>query len=410
MSGNEKLQKLLAAKGRGAATSSQTPPERRLSAAEGERGSGRVQGSPGRSQAFSGPPPALIAGDCRVVLKEYPDAFHAIICDPGVGSSVSRDGWVSGVPGDEFWKSAMAATRPGGHLAIFSGRKTDHRVKTHAENVGWEIRDTLMWVYPKGMPMAIDVGQAVDRKMGGKGEPYFRTAGSMTDEERAHLEKSNPWYGWGTELRPTWEPIALFRKPLSEGSVANNVIENSTGAMNIDATRIPAEERDAIATYIPPGQGEAHGLALTKYQQVVGKTSLGRWPADALFSHADGCSGNSCAPGCAVRELELQADGAAKFFYCPKASRGEKDAGIGPKGNTSKSVKPRALMEWLVDLLVPANGALCDPFMGTGSTGLGLIRLDGSGVRPSGSVFVGIDQDPRMVEFAQARFTEALKG
>lgn len=392
--GKERLAKLLEAKGKR------------------ERPPGPTAKSEPRQRPDPGPrggtaPSQLILGDCREILRSFPaECFHAIITDPGVGASESFDGWENGAPGVEFWQSFMRVAKPGAWLAVFSGRKKDHWVKVYAEQAGWEYRDTLMWVYPKGMPMSIDVGQAVDKKMGGPATQYFRSIGAMTDEQREAFiaaAKDNPWYGWGTELRPTWEPIALLRKPFSR-SVADNTIEHGTGPINIDRTRIPVEdERDAIATYIPPDQGDAHGMALTKYQQAVGKTSLGRWPADALWSHAEDC-GRTCVPGCAVAALEEMAEGTAKFFYCPKASRAEKDMGLPHKANTMKGVKPEKVMQWLVDLLLPDGGALLDPFMGTGSTGIPIARQDG---RYSRGSFVGIESEMGYMEIASTRLEEA---
>jgi site-specific DNA-methyltransferase (adenine-specific) len=386
MSGKERLASILSAKREAAATGS--PIERAHAPSAPTDGGGAGGQLPEQTEAFS-----ALHGDARVVLRGLEaESFDAIITDPGVGSG---DWGASGVPDAEFWGACERVAKPGAHMVVFSGRKKDHRVKCAAEDAGWEIRDTLLWIYPKGMPMAIDAGQAVAKKKGEDPVPYFRTIGSMSDAERAAFYAGeNPWYGWGTELRPSWEPIALFRKPF-RGSLADNLIENGVGALNIDATRIPTEERDAISTYIPGGQGDAHGLALTKFQQVVGKTSLGRWPADVLFSHTEQCS-SVCAPGCAVAELERLCAGAAKFFYCPKADRREKDLGLAPKENSLKGVKPVSLMTWLCDLVVPTGGRLLDPTMGSGSTALGAIRLDGS--------FVGVDVDPNMVSVATRRF------
>jgi len=329
------------------------------------------------------------------------NSFDAIITDPGVSTSEDLDGWVRQVPGPSFWMAMLRVAKPGAWMAIYSGRKTDHRVKTAAEDAGWEIKDTLMWVFPKGAPMSLDVGQLVDKKLGGPGVPYFRTIGSMNDGQREAFmgDTNNPWYGYGTELRPSWEPIALFRKP-THLTYADNAIRYGTGVVNIDATRIPSGDRDAIATHIPEGQGDAHGLALQKLQKVVGTTSLGRWPADVLLSHSDHCglggagegAEGECSQGCPVGLMGT----VAKFFYQAKTSRTEKDVGLVTKGNPAKSVKPAAVNEWISNLVLPSGGALLDPFMGTGSTGMGAMAVPGS-------TFVGIDQKQSMVDIATKR-------
>lgn len=257
-------------------------------------GRGGVVRGPGAPGVVRDTPALFLEGDCLALFGGVAsDSVDLVFTDPGVGGD--GPGFVRGAPGQPYWDEMFRVAKPGAYLAVFSSRKYSHRVVSRAEDAGFEPRDTLLWLYGKGMPMSLDVGQAVDKKSGGSGKPYFRTAGSMTDEQRAGLDKSNPWYGWGTEVRPTWEPISILRKP-PEGSVAANVLEWGTGAMNIDACRIEGEERDAIATWIPEGQGDAHGLALVKHQQVVGKTTLGRWPADALFSHSAGC-GDRCEEG-----------------------------------------------------------------------------------------------------------------
>lgn len=257
------------------------------------------------------------------------------------------------------------------------------------------------------MPMALDIGRAVDRKMGGDGESYFRTIGSMTDAEREAWianKPGNPWYGWGTELRPTWEPIVLMRRPIAKGSVADNSLAYGTGAMNIDATRIDSGERDAIVTHIPDGQGAAHGLSLQKHQAVVGSTTLGRWPADAIISHDYDCSESACVEGCPVGMLDAQdpdrREGPSRFFYCPKSSRREKDLGVGAKGNAHKAVKPVAVTDWLMRLITPPEGLVLDPFAGTCSTGLSAVRLTAAG-------FVGIERDPHWLDVGKARLLSA---
>ena len=377
--------------------------------------SGEPRGATGEALSFSAGrsqvPCTLVPGDCREVLRHGPESWaDCIITDPGVGSLADVDGWLKQVPGPQYWSAILRAAKPGAHMAIFAGRKTFHRVVTYAEDAGWEMRDTVMWVYPKGMPMSLDIGQAADKKMGGDGEAYFRTIGSMTDDEREAWTASkpgNPWYGWGTELRPTWEPIVIMRAPLGSGSVAANSLEHGTGAMNIDATRIDSGERDAIATHIPEGQGDAHGLSLQKNQAVVGATTLGRWPSDALFSHDYGCEEDGCVEGCPVGILDAQdperRNPPSRFFYCPKSSRREKDLGMATKGNKHKAVKPAAVTDWLLRLLCPPKGAVLDPFTGTCSTGLSVVRLAGARDGGAAGAFVGIDLEPTWLDMGRAR-------
>jgi len=414
-SGKERLAAAMAAKGVAVPTSSDLAPqagtsrEKLRQAARRGRAGPVNRGGPGVLRADGAQ--AFLEGDCLSLMGGAEDcSVDLIFTDPGIGGD--GPGFERGAPGQPYWDQMFRVAKPGAHLAVFSSRKYSHRVVVRAEDAGFEMRDTLLWLYPKGMPMAIDVGQAVDKRLGGDGRPYFRTVGAG-----GSFDKSNPWYGWGTELRPTWEPISILRKP-PEGSVADNVLSWGTGAMNIDRCRIEGEERDAIATYIPEGQGDAHGLALTKYQQVVGKTSLGRWPGDALFNHDEDCGERGCVVSCAVACLEREFEGTAKYFYCPKASRAEKDLGLSSKENKARGVKPIAVCRWVIDLLLPPNGLLLDPFCGTGNIGLGGIRLDGTPSPGSQEFdrtalrsfrFVGMDVDPHVLVQAQARWDAYLR-
>ena len=388
-------------------TPDRTPASNRGPASNRKPASNRSSASnrSGASNGEHGPAPIpgehqLHLGDCRDVMAEILDdaSIDAIITDPGVGDSKDNDGWWRQVPGVGFWSDLLRVAKPGTHMCVFAGRRTWHRLAICAEDAGWELRDSLMWVYGKGMPMALDIGQAVDRKMGGPGEPYFRNVGSMTDEERvAYTQQgSNPFYGYGTELKPSWEPILLFRKPV-QGTIAENVMRYGPGSLNIDATRVGDEERDAIATWIPEGQGEAHGHGLDKKQLKVGSTTLGRWPGNAIFEEGE-----------ATEILDEQSGRAqaSRFFYCPKASKREKDEGLLPGTNDHKAVKPTAVVEWLIDLITPGatstgstpmgaatastgSGVVLDPFCGTGSTGVAANRL--------GFGFVGIDHDAHVI-------------
>lgn len=360
----------------------------------------------------------LHLGDAIGVMEELIDdsSIDCCITDPGVGSLADTDGWWKQVPGPPFWDEVFRVMKPGAHLLVFAGRKTFHRVAYVIEESGFEIRDTLMWLYGKGMPMALDIGQAVDKKLGGDGEPYFRKIGSMTDAEReAYVADGNPFYGYGTELKPCWEPIMMFRKPI-EGTNAENIMRYGTGSLNIDASRIEGQTREAIATWIPEGQGDAHGLSLDKKQLVVGETNLGRWPPDAIIQHLDDCHPEQCVDGCPVSDLNEQAGGrepVSRFFYCPKASKREKNEGLPPHMvNDHKAVKPIEVCEWLVRLAAPTSsgdgspmdatsgltgpGVVLDPFCGTGSVGVAANNL--------GYGFVGIDHDAHVInDLAAAR-------
>lgn len=383
-SGKERLAKLL-----GASTSSSVAPRDNRARPRQTR---TVQGGAGRH----GLPTHFHVGNCLDVLKGYEDnSFGAILTDPGIGYSGDDQAWDKGIPVQRVWEECLRVARPGAHMAVFGSAKRFYLVMAAAEGAGWEPLDTLIWLYPKGMPMSLDIGQAVQKKMGGSGEQWFRTIGSMTDEEREIYRMQRQggpgveWLGWGTALRPSWEPICVFRKPMAEGSIAANVIEWGTGAINIDGSRIDGVERDAIVTDIPEGQGSAHGNALVKHQWAVGTTTLGRWPSGVLWDPEE------------LDRLEINHPGTERFFWAPKAAKSEKDLGLPKGGNVVKGVKPLALCEWILNLICPPKQVVLDPFCGSGSTVLAADTL--------GLGAVGIDTDVHYVSGIAQKRLEALR-
>lgn len=236
----------------------------------------------------------------------------------------------------EFWSEVLRVLKPGGHVAAFGGTRTYHRLVCAIDDAGFEIRDQLAWAYGAGFP-------------------------------KSH-NQSGDWKGWGTALKPAWEPICLARKPLI-GTVAANVLAHGTGALNIDGCRVTWQsEADAAAAATTTAVGFAQSQANGRLGQSpsIGKESRdgttaydpaairGRWPANIVH---DG-SGEVLAG--------LPADetgSAARFFYSAKA---DSDDRIGSKHPT---VKPVDLMQWLVRLITPPGGTVLDPFAGTGTTG-----------------------------------------
>lgn len=332
--------------------------------------------------------------DCLDALpKLAANTVSTIVTDPPYGISVNGMEWdrpahldpaVTGGrrrrrpptenPYDRFqqfsraWATAcLGALKPGGHVAAFAATRTAHRLTCGLEEAGFEIRDVLMWLQ-------------------GQGYPATR---ALPD-------------GLGTGLKPAWEPIILARKPL-EGSLDATLAKYGTGALNIDACRLPLTAEDC------PTEGRAHGKRITANQR-------GRWPANLLLSHGEGCTSEQCASGCPAGALGDR----HRFFYCAKAPRRERDAGceglprrvvqtfkIGahneqlcaenPVANVHPTVKPIDLMRWLVRLTNPHGGIVLDPFAGSGSTGAGCVL---EGVR-----FHGIEREPQYVPIATARIT-----
>ena len=385
----------------------------------------------------------------------------------------------------ETWATeALRILKPGGHLLAFGGTRTYHRLACAVEDAGFEIRDSLIWIYGSGFPKSLDVSKAIDKAAG-----------------------AEQWQGWGTALKPAHEPIVVARKPLS-GTVAQNVSEHGTGALNVDGCRVGAGE-DRVGGGPRPARAATGGFNMSDLGE---RPMAGRWPANVTLSHLPECErvgtrrvksqnpeyrrgvdqakvsrtadfamgprepnegigyadpdgtetipSYNCAPGCPVAELDRQSGeltsgrldrsriiaenktygnapkvregiyeadtgGASRFFYCAKASRGERNAGLdgfeeratrGNYGdgiqdarphtregytyeavtrNVHPTVKPIDLMRWLVRLVTPPGGTVLDPFTGSGTTGVAATL--------EGVDFIGCELDPEYAEIAKAR-------
>lgn len=255
----------------------------------------------------------------------------------------------------ETWRLCWDLLPPGGHLLAFGGTRTFHRMACAIEDAGFEIRDTLMWLYGKGFP-------------------------------KSHNQKGD-WEGWGTALKPAWEPIMMARKPLA-GTVAKNVLAHRTGALNIDGCRIPAQGRPARAAGTRENDRSVYGGGWQAGSKAVGETDEGRWPANVLHDGSDEveaafpqvpgqqgrASSNPDSPrtgkvygklGRADEPMAPRGDtgSASRFFYSAKATAADR------AGSKHPTVKPIALMRWLVRLVTPPGGTVLDPFAGSGTTG-----------------------------------------
>ena len=347
----------------------------------------------------------IIEGDCREVMAGMDaESVDSIVTDPPYGLSFMGKGWDKGVPGVEFWTEALRVAKPGAHLLAFGGTRMVHRLAVAIEDAGWEIRDCVMWVYGSGFPKSMNVAKAIDatllvgnsgtralrqteQETGGKpyqlkgknngilGEPrmYYRKEWEPTTKE------AQQWEGWGTALKPAWEPVIVARKPLV-GTVAANVLEHGTGAINVDGCRVATEDKLGGSGQPPLKHGGQnhrpfHDTAEPReYQQ----HTQGRWPANLIH---DGSGEATAGMG-----------EAARYFYCPKASK--KDRG---EGNKHPTVKPTELMAYLCRLITPPGGTVLDPFNGSGSTGKAAIR--------EGFNYIGVELDHEYAEIARGRIS-----
>jgi len=363
----------------------------------------------------------LFEGDCLSVLKALPDdSVDSIVTDPPYGLSFMGKKWDYDVPSVEIWRECLRVLKPGGHLLAFAGSRTYHRLVVNVEDAGFEIRDQIMWVYGSGFPKSHNIGH-----------------------------KAEEWVGWGSALKPAHEPIVVARKPLI-GTIVENVLEHGTGGLNIDGCRIGTDVvgwggkgRSGDSATAGASRGGTQGGY--NYDDGEARPVEGRFPANfihdgsdevvSLFPESTGghAPKNSKAnPFGGVNDTEREeihygTGSAARFFYCAKASKAERNAGleafenkksqhnaggIGRKVSVEKrleqgkenapmmknihpTVKPVDLMKYLCRLVTPPGGVVLDPFMGSGTTGIA--------AKVEGFDFIGIEMDAEYLVIAEAR-------
>lgn len=337
----------------------------------------------------------IIIGDCRDVLKTLPDAsVHSVVTDPPYELGFMGKAWDStGIAYDaDVWRECIRVLKPGGHLLAFGGSRTYHRLACAIEDAGFEIRDQIMWLYGSGFPKSKNL--------------------------------DGDWEGWGTALKPAHEPIVVARKPLI-GTVAANVLQHGCGALNIDGCRVEATGETITNHARGADSAVSKGIYGNSSAQATHQTegqARGRWPANVIHDGSEEVLASfPQAPGQQwdVRGTEPSSTGdentvafgkfarvaanpkrgdtgsAARFFYCAKASRADRNAGCDDlqakplnwssgeqspgtfqSPNTDRSarnhhptVKPTELMRYLCRLVTPPGGTVLDPFAGSGSTG-----------------------------------------
>ena len=409
----------------------------------------------------------LLHGDCREQLKTLPDnSVDSIVTDPPYELGFMGKSWdASGIAYNVgMWRECLRVLKPGGHMLAFSGSRTYHRMTVAIEDAGFEIRDQIMWVYGSGFPKSHDISKAIDKAAGAErtgGERVWSggarsggivkdDASETTSERIIYDEPATPeakqWQGWGTALKPSHEPICVARKPISEKTIADNVLKHGTGALNIDATRVEGEPPKAMTGTGWAAQDKKNaeqGFRPKAYYEEQGgidyePNELGRWPANFIHDGSeevtklfpDSKAGKDTGKrgkggiwnkgnGVPVGPQYGDDGSAARFFYCAKASPqdrndglsgfAEKKVGDGRKKdsdapqqrgatlrkNTHPTVKPTDLMRYLCKMITPTGGTLLDPFMGSGSTGRGAVL--------EGFNFIGIEMNNEYIDIAKAR-------
>ncbi len=317
-------------------------------------------------------------GNCLDILRTMPDcSIDAVVTDPPYGLSFMGKRWDYDVPSTEIWAECLRVLKPGGYLLAFAGTRTQHRMAVRIEDAGFEIRDMLAWMYGSGFPKSHNL-----------------------DGEHQ---------GWGTALKPAMEPITMARKPF-KATVAQNVQEWGTGAINIDGCRIELTGEEDLTEIHKSNKStfsaNAKDWTTTKYKHE------GRWPANVLH---DGSA-----------EILQGMGEAARFFYTPKACKDDRDDGCemmdakqyshdgrekrlenayqrndSQARNFHPTVKPTDLMRYLCRMVTPTGGIVLDPFTGSGSTGRGAVL--------EGFRFIGCEMDADYIEIAKARILAAEK-
>lgn len=417
----------------------------------------------------------LHQGDCLEILPTLEaNSVDAVVTDPPYGLGFMGKDWDHGVPGEHFWREALRVAKPGAHLLAFGGTRTFHRLAVAIENAGWEIRDTVMWVYGSGFPKSLDVSKAIDKAAGAEREVTgvtYRPEGRAFAEggsgfakgetilrDKAATAAAAAWQGWGTALKPAWEPIIVARKPLA-GTVAANVLEHGTGGLNIDACRVEGAPPSVPQPTLGARERVTYGFGTGHGRNGEMSAATGRWPANLIHDGSEEVVGlfpRAAGASAPVRGSEQSTTGqngilghfnrvpgpfhcdsgsAARFFYCAKASKADRDAGCEglpesrphpsgngfgettmwngengdeawkaknpnlPRRNHHPTVKPTDLMRYLCRLVTPPNGVVLDPFMGSGSTGKAAMceRLR----------FIGVELSAEYVEIAKRRIDAA---
>lgn len=399
----------------------------------------------------------MILSDCLKAMNEIAQAsVDALITDPPAGISFmgkewdhhkgGRDQWVQWM--SEVMRECYRVLKPGAHGLVWALPRTSHWTATALENAGFEIRDVVTHLFGTGFPKSLDISKAIDKAAGRELEVIGERVaddirgGNMHASNRgerhtikitqATSDEAKKWQGYGTALKPASEHWILIRKPLSEKTVAANVLKHGTGGINIDASRIGTSDKLSGSGSAPLKHGGQNHRPFHDNAEPRGcnQHAAGRFPANLVLSHNDDCS-DECSEGCAVKMLDQFGDtgGASRFFYCAKASKSDRNEGLEgmpekasrplgisnwegqtngsgdkmgaskPQANHHPTVKSTKLMEYLIKLITPEGGTILDPFMGSGSTGVAAKKL--------GFKFVGIEREEEYFNIAIKRIEAA---
>lgn len=381
-----------------------------------------------------------------------PNSIDAIVTDPPYELNFMGKRWDnSGIAFQkETWEKCLKVLKPGGYLIAFGGSRTHHRIMCAIEDAGFEIRDMICWIFGSGFPKSMNIGLAIDTKNGIeseviseadfpdiRGNNYGNNDGTRIIVQKKHVQ--NEWQGWGTQLKPAYESITVARKPC-EGSCVDNVMKYGVGGINIDECRVPhSEPVETMHRHTDKGNNVTIGtFSDAETDCIASPNAQGRFPANVILTYDEtdydevcggmpytkstGGSGeaskvntfsNTYNGGWGHEKDCAHLDGlgdegsAARYFYCAKASKRDRDEGL-PEGkhNIHPTVKNTALMQYLIRLVTPKGGTILDPFNGSGSTGKAAMYENKD--RNAGYKYIGIELTPEYLPIADARIRFAL--
>lgn len=350
----------------------------------------------------------LLNGNNLDLLKDLKDnSVDSIVTDPPYGISFMNKKWDYDVPTVAFWEECYRVLKPGGHIVVACGTRTQHRMAVNIEDSGFELRDIIVYSYATGFPKSMNVGIQVEKK----------------------LDDKNDWEGWGTSLKPAVELWTLARKPISEKNITENVLKWGTGAINIDGCRVPLNDGELErlegggrfpANLIWDGSDEVKDL----FPDSNG--AGGSQPKVKVTGYGSNIgNGKSEYDGDGRIPMDSGSGSASRFFFCAKPSPKERNFGLGdefevkrpdertstgmgtfevkgvqPQKNFHPTIKPVTLMCYLSKLITPKGGIVLDPFMGSGTTGISCVI--------NGFDFIGMEREKEYFDIAKTRIQYSI--